>query len=69
MRQLGLTSLFVYWIHVELAYGGFSRPIKGQLSLPVAFVAFLAFLAAMLGLSIVKTAIAQRWAARRRQNG
>jgi hypothetical protein len=69
MRQLGVTSLFVYWIHVELAYGGFSRPIRGQLSLPLAFLAFLVFLTAMLGLSILKTAIVQRWAARRRQNG
>jgi hypothetical protein len=69
MRQFGLTSLFVYWIHVELAYGGFSKPIRGQLTLPVAFLAFLVFLSAMLGLSLMKTAIAERWAARRVKNG
>jgi uncharacterized membrane protein len=69
MRQLGVTSLFVYWIHVELAYGGFSRPIKHQLSLPVAFATFLVFLTAMLLLSLLKTAIAQRFSGRRRQNG
>jgi hypothetical protein len=69
MRQFGITSLFVYWIHVELAYGGFSKPIRGQLALPVAVLAFLTFLTAMLGLSLLKTAIAQRWAARHRQNG
>jgi uncharacterized membrane protein len=65
MRQFGLTSLFVYWIHVEMAYGGLSRPIRGQLPLPVSFVAFLLFLTAMLGLSLLKSALAQRWQTRR----
>jgi hypothetical protein len=65
MRQFGLTSLFVYWIHVEMAYGGLSRPIRGQLPLPVSFVAFLLFLTAMLGLSLLKSALALRWRTRR----
>ena len=25
MRQFGVTSLFIYWVHVEMAYGGLSR--------------------------------------------
>ncbi|MEO5821911.1 MAG: acyltransferase family protein [Vicinamibacteraceae bacterium] len=65
MRQLGVTSLFIYWIHVEMAYGGLSRPIKGQLPLPWSLLAFLIFLAAMLVVSVVKTALADRWRARR----
>jgi uncharacterized membrane protein len=65
MRQFGVTSLFVYWIHVEMAYGGLSQPIRGQLPLPVALVAFLLFLTAMLGLSLLKTAVADRWRTRR----
>jgi uncharacterized membrane protein len=65
MRQFGVTSLFVYWIHVEMAYGGLSRPIRGQLPLPVSLLAFLLFLTAMLGLSLLKTAIAKRLQARR----
>jgi uncharacterized membrane protein len=64
MRQFGVTSLFIYWIHVEMAYGGLSRPIKGQLPLPWSLLAFLLFLGAMLGVSVVKTAIADRWRAR-----
>jgi uncharacterized membrane protein len=64
MRQLGVTSLFIYWIHVEMAYGGLSKPIRGQLSLPIAIVAFLLFMVAMLGLSVAKTKIAERWRAR-----
>jgi uncharacterized membrane protein len=65
LRQFGVTSLFVYWIHVEMAYGGLSSPIRGALSLPWAVVAFLLFLAAMLGLSLLKSRLAERWAARR----
>jgi uncharacterized membrane protein len=64
MRQFGVTSLFIYWIHVEMAYGGLSRPIKGQLPLPWSLLAFVLFLAAMLAVSIAKTAVADRWHAR-----
>jgi uncharacterized membrane protein len=66
MRQFGVTSLFVYWIHVEMAYGGLSKPIRGELALPWAIVAFLLFLTAMLGLSVLKSTLAERWHARRR---
>ncbi len=55
MRQFGVTSLFIYWIHVEMAYGGLSRPIKGQLPLPWSLLAFVLFLGAMLGVSLVKS--------------
>ena len=65
MRQFGVTSLFVYWIHVEMVYGGLSRSIRGQLPLPISLVAFLLFLTAMLGLSLLKTAVAKRLQARR----
>lgn len=43
----GRTSLFVYWVHVELAYGAFSYPIRGALTLPWAVAAYLLFTAAM----------------------
>lgn len=52
----GRTSLFVYWIHVELAYGIFSYPI--QHALPLAWS--LAALAAVIGLMLV---LARWWAA------
>ena len=65
MRQFGVTSLFIYWIHVEMAYGGLSKPIHGRLPLPWAIVAFLLFLAAMLGVSVLKSRLAERWRARR----
>src|SRR5262249_34981342 len=37
---LGRTSLFVYWVHITIAYGVFSRPIQHQLSLGAAWVGF-----------------------------
>jgi len=39
ITTLGRSSLFVYWIHVEMVYGGLSRPLKRALSLEVALVA------------------------------
>lgn len=49
--QFGHTSLFVYWIHVELAYGVLASPLKGRLPLPVAWAAFLVFAWLMLAAS------------------
>jgi hypothetical protein len=39
IQTLGRSSLFVYWIHVEMVYGGVARPIKRALPLEVALVA------------------------------
>lgn len=43
LRQLGMASLFVYWVHVELVYGIVSRPLHRQLPLTEAAVAFTVF--------------------------
>lgn len=32
LRVLGQTSLFAYWVHVEMVYGHLSDPIKGRLT-------------------------------------
>jgi len=45
----GQTSLFVYWVHVEIAYGVFSYPIQHTLPLPWSIAAFVAFTLLMLG--------------------
>ena len=47
----GQTSLFVYWVHVELVYGVFSYPLKRALPLGQAFAAYLLFTAALIGLA------------------
>ena len=57
---LGRTSLFVYWVHVELVYGVLTASIHRRLSLPVVFLAFAAFTVAMFGLVRLKTAIVSR---------
>ena len=41
MRDLGRSSLFVYWIHVEMAYGVLSAPIHRGLSLEYAYAGFI----------------------------
>jgi uncharacterized membrane protein len=67
MRQLGRTSLFIYWIHIELVYGVLATPIRRQLPFGRAIIAFVLFTLAMLGVSVVKTQVAARWRARRRE--
>lgn len=42
---LGRSSLFVYWIHVEMAYGGIAKPIKRALPLEVSLIATVALCA------------------------
>ena len=55
VRQLGTTSLFVYWVHLELVYGKLARPLLGRLTLPTTFAGFAVLTAAMLALSVGKT--------------
>lgn len=47
ITTLGRSSLFVYWIHVEMAYGGLARPVKRALPLEVALLATIALLAVL----------------------
>lgn len=54
MELLGQTSLFLYWVHVELVYGVFSRPLHKRLSFELAIVADVVFTVLMLGLAMLK---------------
>jgi uncharacterized membrane protein len=56
IELFGRTSLFVYWVHVELVYGIFSRPLHKQLSFEGAIAAFVLFTGVMLGLAMLKSA-------------
>ena len=49
----GQTSLFVYWVHVEIAYGVFSYPIQHLLPLPWSLAAFVALTLLMLGAAVL----------------
>ena len=47
---LGVGSLFVYWVHVELVYGFATRPLRRNLTLEQCAVAWAAFSLAMYAL-------------------
>ena len=55
LQQFGRTSLFVYWIHVELVYGFLSTPLHRNLTLPQWAIAYALFTALMLWASMWKT--------------
>jgi len=52
MLAFGRSSLAVYWVHVELAYGNFSYPLHKALSLPWALVGYVLMTLAMYGLGL-----------------
>ena len=54
LQEFGISSLFVYWIHVEMVYGFFSRPIRRSLSLEGALVAYVLFTGFLLVLVRLK---------------
>ena len=54
VTTLGRSSLFVYWIHVEMAYGGLAKPIKRALPLEAALVATLALCALLYAITCWK---------------
>jgi uncharacterized membrane protein len=64
MRQLGRTSLFIYWIHVEMVYGLISLPLHKSLSWGQAWFAFACFAVFMLLCSIAKDRVVAWWGAR-----
>jgi len=58
--QLGLTSLLVYWVHIEFVYGRFSLLPKKACGIGTATAGFVAIFLGMLVLSVART----RWKAR-----
>ena len=66
IQELGIASLFVYWIHVEMVYGVLSWPIHRRLTFEQALVAFAAFSVFLYGLVKLKDRVLS---ARRRTSG
>lgn len=58
---LGRTSLFVYWIHVELVYGLVSLPLHGAFSLRGAWAALLVFCGLMLAAAVAKDHLSRKY--------
>lgn len=54
LEDFGRASLFVYWIHVEMVYGFFSRPVRRALSLEAALGAYVVFTIFLFGLVRLK---------------
>jgi membrane protein implicated in regulation of membrane protease activity len=57
LEEFGRASLFVYWIHVEMAYGVLSTPLHRQLPFAWSLAAFALFSAVLFGLVRLKS----RW--------
>ena len=66
LSRFGRSSLFVYWIHVELVYGYLSGPLHARLPLWGTFVAYTLFTMLMYGAVVLKDRIIVRWTGRRR---
>lgn len=55
LRQLGRASLLVYWVHIELVYGGIVAPgLKKSLGVWEASLGLLLLILLMLGLSLLR---------------
>jgi uncharacterized membrane protein len=61
LQQLGRSSLFVYWIHVELVYGLISRPLHHSLTLTQAVMSLTLFSGLMLLCTVGKDRLLRAW--------
>jgi fucose 4-O-acetylase-like acetyltransferase len=64
LETLGASSLFVYWIHVELVYGYASWMIHGRLPLWGTLVAYGLFSAFIYGAVLARDRLLDGWRAR-----
>jgi uncharacterized membrane protein len=60
LEQMGRTSLFIYWIHIELIYGLMVRPLHKSMTLGQAWIGVLVFALLMLIASLVKEEVVTR---------
>lgn len=65
VEQFGKSSLFVYWIHVELVYGYATWPLRHRLPLWGTAIACAAFMSMMYGAVAGRDRLAAAWRARR----
>lgn len=61
LRQIGTTSLLVYWVHVELVYGNEAILIKKRLTVEQCALGAVIMTGLMLALSIAKTRFIARY--------
>jgi len=58
--ELGRTSLFVYWLHIEFVYGRFSILAKHAQSIPMATAGILVIFAAMVVVAAIRNRVKGR---------
>jgi uncharacterized membrane protein len=66
LERFGRSSLFVYWIHVELVYGYATWPLRHRLPLWGTAIAFALFSAVMYWTVVARDHVVEEWRARRR---
>jgi uncharacterized membrane protein len=66
LARFGRSSLFVYWIHVELVYGYATWPVHGRLPLWGTLIAYGAFCLLMYRAVIFRDRVVENWRARPR---
>jgi uncharacterized membrane protein len=64
MERLGRSSLFIYWIHVELVYGYATWPLRYRLPIWGVVIAFLLFAWLMYLATIARDRIVEGWRTR-----
>jgi uncharacterized membrane protein len=60
VMELGRTSLFVYWVHIEFVYGRFSILAKRAQSIPAATFGIVLIFAAMVALATIRNRLKGR---------
>jgi uncharacterized membrane protein len=66
LERLGQSSLFVYWIHVELVYGYATWPLHGRLPLWGTLAGYVLFCVLMYRAVIVRDRVVDKWRTRSR---
>jgi uncharacterized membrane protein len=65
LERFGRSSLFIYWIHVEMVYGYATWPLRHRLPIWGAAIAFSLFAALMYGALAVRDRTVDWWRTRR----
>jgi len=65
LERFGRSSLFVYWIHVELVYGYATWPLRHRLPLWGTVIAFTVFSATMYWTVVGRDHVLETWRTRR----
>ena len=65
LQEFGRSSLFVYWIHVEMVYGVLSTPLHRRIPLAWMVVAYAGLTVALLGAVRLRDVVVREWRVRR----